>query len=204
MALDSFDNLKTSIESWLDNSDLEDHIEDFISIAEARHQREVRIREMLTRQALIVNGRYVAVPCDFLGAKIIRLLTDTARLPMTQLNIDELTRRSKVTDGLPKFFNVHSEIEFDRAPDQTYTGEIVFYTPLDVLSSTNQSNDLLERAPDVYLYSSLVASAPFLHEDERINTWEGLYTAARDDLNLLEVQKGQVGAPVATASGTVV
>lgn len=204
MSLDTYTNLKTAIEGWLDRNDLNDKIDDFIDIAEARHQREVRIRQMLVRQPLIVNNRYVDVPTDFLEAKIIRILTDTARVPLTQVNIDELTRKSSVTDGFPYFFNVHAQIEFNRNPDQSYTGDIIFYTPQDALGDSNPSNDLLERAPDVYLYSALAASAPFLLEDERIQTWEGLYTSARDALNLLEKRAQQVGAPVATTAGTVV
>ena len=204
MAIDTYANLKTSIETWLDRDDLTDQIDDFIDIAEARHQREVRLREMLLRQTLIINNRYVDVPSDFLEAKIIRIQTDTARFPLTQVNVEELSRRSKVVDGLPAFFNVHAQIEFDREPDQSYTGEIIFYTPLDALGSSNSSNELLERAPDVYLYSALAASAPLLHEDERIQTWEGLYTRARDDLNLLEKRSQQVGAAIATTAGTVV
>lgn len=204
MAIDTYANLKTAIVAWLDNNELDDYIDDFIRIAEARHYREVRIREMLIRQPLIVNNRYVAVPSDFLEAKVIRLLTDTNRLKMTQLNVEALTDKSKVVDGLPKFFTVHAEIEFDRGPDQTYTGEIIFYTPLDPLDASNQSNELLDVAPDVYLYSCLAASAPLLHDDERIATWEALYVTARDDLNLLEKRKQQVGAAVATTSGTIV
>ena len=204
MAIDTYANLKTAIVAWLDNNELDDYIDDFIRIAEARHYREVRIREMLIRQPLIVNNRYVAVPSDFLEAKVIRLLTDTNRLKMTQLNVEALTDKSKVVDGLPKFFTVHAEIEFDRGPDQTYTGEIIFYTPLDPLDASNQSNELLDVAPDVYLYSCLAASAPLLHDDERFATWEALYVTARDDLNLLEKRKQQVGAAVATTSGTIV
>ena len=204
MALDTYANLKTSIESWLDNNDLTDYIDDFIRIAEARHYREVRIREMLVREPLVVNNRYVDVPTDFLAAKVIRLLTDFARLKMTQLSIDALTDKSKITDGIPKFFTVHEQIEFDRDPDQSYTGEIIFYAPLDPLGDGNPDNDLLLRAPDVYLYSCLSASAPLLHDDERIATWEALYVTARDDLNLLEQRKQQVGPAIATPSGTVV
>ena len=204
MALDTFDNLKLAIEDWLDNNDLTSKIEDFIRIAEARHQREVRIREMLVRDPLIINNRYVDPPSDFLEAKVIRISTDTARFPLTQINLDDLSRKSQVTDGLPKFFNVHEQIEFDRNPDQSYTGEIIFYTPLDPLGSSNPSNELLERAPDVYLYSALAASAPFIHEDERIQTWEGLYTSGRDALNLLEKRAAQIGPAIATPGGTVV
>lgn len=205
MALDTYANLKTSIEEWLDNSDLTDKIDDFIRIAEARHQREVRIREMLVREPLIVNNRYVSVPSDYLEAKIIRLLIDNVgRFRMTPLSVEALTDKSQIVDGTPKFFTVHAQIEFDRSPDQTYTGEIIFYTPLDPLTTSNSSNELLDRAPDVYLYSSLVASAPFLHEDERIATWEALYVTAKDDLNLLEKRAAQIGTPIATPAGTIV
>lgn len=50
------------------------------------------------------------------------------------------------------------------------------------LSGAAPTNWLLARAPDAYLYGSLMASAPFLIEDERLAVWSPLYVAAMDKL----------------------
>ena len=52
------------------------------------------------------------------------------------------------------------------------------------LDATNTTNAVLTRAPGLYLYGALAASAPFLQDDERIAVWEGEYTKILDSLIL--------------------
>lgn len=185
MALDTYANLKTSISNHLDRDDLDAQIDDFIDIAESRHKREVRFREMLLRQSLAVVNRFAAFPAGYLEAKTMRLLTDPVTV-LKSLNLHEMNNRRRATPGKPLYFTVHSQIEFDRAPDTTYSGEIIYYQSLPALTSTNTTNALLTKAPEIYLYSALAASAPFLMNDERIPLWESLYANSRDNLALLD------------------
>ena len=46
------------------------------------------------------------------------------------------------------------------------------------LSPLNVSTPLLRRHPDLYLYGSLIHSAPFLQADDRIQIWQTLYDKA--------------------------
>ena len=55
--------------------------------------------------------------------------------------------------------------------------ELVFATP-------TSKHDLLADAPDLYLYGSLKAAAPFFKEEERLQMWQALFTEARDELEL--------------------
>ena len=48
MALDTYANLKTEIASFLNRDDLTAQIDTFIDLAETRHARDLRIREMET------------------------------------------------------------------------------------------------------------------------------------------------------------
>jgi len=198
MAITTYTELKTAIESWLDRDDLADKTDDFIAIAESRHRRKVRIREMISRCTIGVTSRYVALPTDFLEGKTFRLLT-TPIVYLNQVNMDHLDRVRRETAGTPAYFTVNSEIELDRPPDQSYTGEMIYYKELRGLGSSNSTNALLSRAPDVYLYSCLAAAAPWLSDDERIPLWEGLYKAAVGEINTLD-QRG-IGVPVATVPG---
>ena len=49
MALTTFAELKTAVANWLDRSDLDDRIPEFIALAETRHRRDFKIRRMETR-----------------------------------------------------------------------------------------------------------------------------------------------------------
>lgn len=198
MALDTYTNLKTAIEEWLDNDDLTDRVDDFIDLAEARHRREVRTREMIVRQPIGVVNRYVDLPNGFLEGINFRLLEDPV-VHLTHINQADMDRVRSETDGTPRQFTLHSQIELDRQPDKAYTGEMIYYKQMSPLSASVACNALLERAPDCYLYAALAATAPFLMNDERIQVWEGLYRQSRDGVNKLDQKT--VGVPVASVPG---
>ncbi len=105
----------------------------------------------------------------------------------------ELGRLRQSAPGTPKYFAVHNFLEFDREPDSAITAEMIYYRRLPRLSVSNQTNELLERAPDAYLYGALLAAEPFLLNDERIETWQNFYLSARDRLKAMD---RAVGGPL--------
>ena len=55
-----------------------------------------------------------------------------------------------------------------------------------LVEGVTHTNALLQEAPDAYLYGSLIASAPFLVEDARLEVWGSLYRAAMEELKANE------------------
>jgi hypothetical protein len=187
MSISTYTLLKAEIANHLDR-DNDASIDSFIDLAEARHKREVRIRQMITREDITVNARQVSLPAGFLEMINLKLLT----APVTVLNevsIHEMNRLRIESSGRPKYYAMYGEIEFDRSPDSAYTGEIIYYKSLDALDNDNQSNAILERAPDLYLYGALLASAPFLMNDERIQVWSALYSSALEGINSMDKRR---------------
>ena len=68
-------------------------------------------------------------------------------------------------------------------PDQDYPFEVIFHQLPQLLDDGNQTNWITQYAPDVLLYASLLEATPFLKDDERIQTWQGLYDRALAALN---------------------
>lgn len=198
MALETYAELKQEIIDWLDRDDLTTKVDSFIRLAEARHRREVRIREMITRASITVVTQYSALPTGYLSAKTFRLLTDPLTI-LTPLNLHEMNNRRRTISGKPIYFTIHSQIEFDRPPDTSYPGEMIYYQQLPALGTTNANNSLLVVSPDIYLYSSLAASAPFLVDDDRIAMWDNLYVTAKDEINLMDTNP--VGSIQSQVSG---
>lgn len=192
MALDSYTGLKAALADTLERDDLTSQIDDFIDLAEARHKREIRIREMITRSALTVDDRYVALPTGFLEGLSLRLLTDPVTL-LKQLSPFEMTNERQETTGRPRFFTIHTQLEFDRFPDATYSGEILYYKAQTALGSGQASNDILARAPDLYLYGALIAATPHIMHDERLPVWTSLYNNARDAINAMDQKARRIG-----------
>lgn len=188
MSVSTYDELKTEIADHLDRNDLAQKVETFIRLAESRHEQDVRIRQMLTRATSQAATRYLALPEGFLEMRTLRLLTDPVTV-VEEINLHEMNRQRRETTGKPEWYTVHDDIEFDVSPDETYTTEMVYYAKIDALSDSNQTNALLDRAPDAYLYGALIAAEPFLLHDERLTTWAQMYRGTVDSLNGMDKKR---------------
>lgn len=63
-------------------------------------------------------------------------------------------------------------------PASAATMEVLYYEQPDLLGDDNQTNAITEYAPDLLTYAVLLETAPFLKNDERIQTWQGMYERA--------------------------
>ena len=188
MALSTYAELKASVADWLNRSDLTSSITDFVSLAEAQMERTLRTTQMINRATATINSEYSATPFDFLEARTFKLDTN----PVTPLQFESIDSLDSLltaysSSGKPRFFGiVGSEIRVVPLPDSNYTGELVYYAKLSKLSTANTSNWLLNKAPDVYLYGSLLQAAPYLQDDARIQVWSALYQRGIEELKLAD------------------
>ncbi len=110
MALSTYTELKSSLADWLNRSDLTSVIPDFISLAEAQIERQLRTRQMIVRAtaSFAAAAEYGTVPDDFLEAKAIKLNTN----PVTNLTfqtidaMDSLSNTTYLSSGKPLYFSV--------------------------------------------------------------------------------------------------
>ena len=181
MALDTFANLKTSIANYLNRDDLTSYIPDFISLAEARNGRDLRLRIMENVATATATGgtNYISLPTNFLEFRYVALNT-TPKIVLRYMSPFELTRNyGGTTSGEPVYMTLIGErLYFGPTPDSNYSIEWAYYSKPTALSDSNTSNAILTNHPDLYLYASLLESAPFLMQDERLGTWAELYREA--------------------------
>lgn len=196
MALDTYSGLKTSIASFLNRDDLTDTIPDFIRLAEAQMARDIRHWRMHERATTTLASRYTTRPGDWIETIRLTIATVGYRELRLVSMADMARRRAEASDvaGVPAFFTYsQDEIEVFPTPDQSYTGELIYFQDIAALSDSNTANWLLTAAPDVYLYGSLIHSAPFLNADARTSTWASFYQAAVSRLNA-ESEDSQFGS----------
>ena len=185
MALGTFTELKDALADWLDRSDLMDRIPDFITLAEARLNRDVRIRPMEVRSSMETTAgqRYFNLPGGYLQMRNIQINSNPIT-PLEYITPEMLDRLyGSDTTGKPKAYTlIGDEIQLAPIPDSDYTVEMAFYekfTPLgDGTSGTVTSNWLTTNAPDVLLYGALLEAEPFIKNDERIALWLNAYNGA--------------------------
>lgn len=68
-------------------------------------------------------------------------------------------------------------------PNVAQTLEVIYYEQPRFLGEDFQTNWLTEYAPDLLLYATLLESAPFLKNDERVQVWQAMYDRAAQALS---------------------
>ncbi len=206
MALTTYALLKTTIANYLNRTDLTSYLGDFITLTESRLNRELRVREMVntdTTTTTVAGTQSYSLPSGFLEASAVIYQSNPYRTLRFMANGD-FYRQYNVTQtsGLPTFFTIVGEkILLGVAPDSAETLQIDFYKTLTPLSESNTTNTILTNYPELYLYGALAESSPFLMQDERLNTWAGLYKEALANANLSS-QKGSITSSPMQMSAT--
>ena len=185
MAISNYSELQTAVANWLDRDDLSARIPEFISLAEARFNRLLRLRSMESKQtASTVSGqRNYNLPASYIQMRNFQLNTS----PITTLSYvtpeiyDRLWGGS--SGGIPKFYTiVADEISLGPIPGSVITMEMLFYKRFDNLSASTTTNWLLTYAPDIYLYASMLEAEPFIMNDERVPLWATALEKAITDM----------------------
>ena len=202
MALDTYSGLKTTIADYLNRDDLTSIIPSFISLAEAKFNRKLRVRQMVKRANATLDTQYFAFPSDFLQAKEFQLNTNpiTYLQYVTQNQGDYGSATQFVSAGKPQFYTIiGTQIQVIPTPDTGYTGELTYYGKIPVLSDSNTSNWLLAYAPDLYLYGALLEASPYLKDDERLAVWSSLYINSIGDIEIADQRASVASTPIVRA-----
>lgn len=186
MSVTNYGELKSTIADFLNRSDLTSIIPTFIDFAEAEFNRNLRVRQMVVRASAPIDSRFSAVPADFVEAKDLVIVGTNPVQPLEFITQQEMAqdRNSTYTAAAkPQYFTVvGGQFEFMPTPDAEYSLEMSYFGKIDALTADSDMNWLLTDYPDLYLYTSLMHSAPYLKDDERTSVWAQLATKAREEL----------------------
>ena len=200
MSFATYSDLQTSIANYLARSDLTSIIPDFITLAENRLRRELRIRQMLksVTTSTVSGDATVELPSDFLEIRDFVVMTNPIQ-PLSYSSPSSLSNDPRTSEvGVPKSYTIlASEFQVAPAPDGIYTLKMLYFAAPAYLSSSNASNVFLNVAPDGLLYGALVEAEPYLYNDARINTWGSMYDRAISSLTKSDEEGQYSGVPLA-------
>lgn len=182
MALSTYSDLKAAVAEWLNRGDLTAVIPDFISLAESRIARDLRIRKQVTTATLstVANTRGIALPDDFLELENITLTSTTPQGALSVVTPEILDRKypESYSIGQPVVYALlGNQILFGPTPDAAYTVSVDYYARMAALSST-PTNWLLTNHPGVYLFSTLAEAHLYMMDQNQATLWEQRYQAA--------------------------
>ena len=167
MALANYADLQASVGNYLHRGDLTAIIPDFIALAEAKINRELRIRAM-ENTASGSTAASVALPTGFV--EMISLTVESGGNTWPLIYVTP----SSINTGASTPINysiVGDNIIFDSS-GLGYTYNLTYYKKFDALSLG--VNWLITNAPDIYLYATLLEASPYIKDDARISTWAQL------------------------------
>ena len=108
MSFATYSDLQTSIANYLARSDLTSVIPDFITLAENRLRRELRIRQMLksVTTSTVSGDATVEIPSDFLEIRDFVVMTNPIQ-PLSYSSPSSLSNDPRTSEvGVPKSYTI--------------------------------------------------------------------------------------------------
>lgn len=197
MALSNYGELKTAIADFLNRDDLTSVIPTFVALCEAQVARDLRHWRQEVRVTTTLNERFENLPSDWLQTKNMYLSDGAA---VEYASVAEISRQkllSEDTAGKPRLYTINSgQFEFYPQPDEGYELTMIYVARIPTMSADADTNWLMTNYPDIYLYGSLLQSAPYLSEDARVAVWAQMYGAAVANLNKDSDRASYSGGPL--------
>lgn len=172
MALATYADLKTTISRYLKGrDDLSEQIGDFITLAEKRLNRELRVPEMISTTTLTAADT-VSLPADFMEVEMAELQTNPTRV--LEAMTPRQAGREYITsyNARPCAYTIKSgAMILHPQPDDSYDIVLDYYARPAALADDQATNSLFPAYSDLYLYAALLEASPYLYDDERIPVW---------------------------------
>lgn len=166
MAISTYAELKTAVTNWMARSDLSGDAADFITLAEARLNRQIPAVETDVTLTGTLNSRRISVSANSVVSPLALFLVETTG------EEDELTQKAdgtfpyNATSGRPTFWAMDgANIDFDCPLDAAYTFRFRIRQRF-ALSDSATTNWLLTNHPDIYLAATIVWSGAFVRDSE--------------------------------------
>lgn len=170
MAITTYAELQTAIGDWLNRADLDQKIPDFIRLAESTLNDVLRSADMVTQSTSVaISAGRADLPADALELVYAQVAGEDDE-PLEQITPQQLTmlRRTRTRDAAnPRFFAIIGRKIAVTPTPTSGSLDIDYYQRIPALTDSNTSNWLLDDAPHIYLYTSLLHATPFLMDDAR-------------------------------------
>jgi len=197
MAIGNYSELKTAVANWLNRDDLTDRIPEFITLAEARFNRALRIRAMegLYTANTVKDQRNYNLPTNYLQMRSFRINQDP-KIALSYVTPEIMNRVWAGSEvGIPRAYTIMAnDLFLGPSPSAIYEMEMDYYRKFDPLSTSTTTNWVITNAPDLYLYGALLEAEPFIMNDARTALWSGAFYKAIEDIQLQDTKDRHSGS----------
>ena len=199
MSISTYAELQTAVKNWLDrtDTDLTARIPDFITLAEAKLNRDLRVRPMEVVGTDTMSSGTISLPADWVKYKSIWYNYSSTRVELENMSPQEFNRFDTGTTDYPTgYYIAASTVYFGPStPQSDFTVGYIYYQKIPALSDSATTNWLLTSHPDIYLYGSLLEAAPYLKEYPEIQLWMTAFGTVIEQLKQSD-RDTMSGAPI--------
>lgn len=201
MALGTYDALVAAVATWLNREDLAAAIPDYVLLAESRINDRLRVAPMETTATTSLTGGSVVLPPDFLELRHIYSNAEggfkTALTPLAPAQAGDAYPVGAA--GVPVHYTIVGDTLATFPNGGAGQVTITYYAKVPPLAAYG-TNWLLTRNPNIYLYGTLIESAPYLGDDGRVEMWASLFASACDTLQAAD-QRSRYASSVCRVKG---
>jgi len=181
MAITTYAELQTAMTNWSHRADLASILPDFITLAEAKFNRELRTRDMETTDTLTPTAGVCTLPTDYLSLRRL-YINSSAPIELEYLPPEQFYIKYPITVGGSKYYTIEgaSIILSDRTSSSDV--KILYYQKIPNLAA-NSTNWLLTSHPDLYLSAAMAELSDYIKDDKGIQKWNGKAAILLESLN---------------------
>jgi hypothetical protein len=182
----TYDNLVQDIINYMERNDAEfvAQIPSLIGLAESAIAAELKTYLQLTvvETTLAQNQTILNKPARWRKTTSMKVNGK----PILMRSQDYIAQyQSEASSGLPLYY---AEYDYNNwaiapAPDQAYPVEIIYYSEIQPLDSSNQQNLFTRECPQAMLFGSLLQAQGYLKALDKLPVWQQYY---KDSLSALK------------------
>lgn len=186
--ISTYSELQSAVAGWLNRSDLTARIPDFITLAESKLNRRLRLRVMETEEPLSLSAgeQSVALPAGFIEPMDLWEVVSDGRRGLRFVGPAQMPTQS--ASGQVLYWTITGEnIVFDR-PTEAALSLVLRCVSSFALSDASPTNWLLTHHPDAYLFAALVEAAPYERDTEALAIWTARLESALTEIENKEAR----------------
>ena len=175
----TYDNLVLDVQQYMerDDADFVAQIPTLIGLAESAIAAELKslLQLIVVETTLVATDPVLVKPTRW--RKTVSMKINGA--PVVMRSQDYIAQYNSESDlGQPKFYAEYdyNKWNFAPAPDQDYPVEIIYYSLVQPLDSTNQTNLFTQIAPQAMLFGTLLQAQGYLKALDKLPVWKAYYT----------------------------
>lgn len=174
----TYSGLQTSLRNWLNRSDLNALVPDFIALAEEEINRSLRVRQMEVSLAETdIADNIITVPTGTVGVKTL-WISGYETTPLAAQSFEYV--KSHGSTGVPTHYAWQGDTFYFNG-EGTVLG--VLYQHIPALSDDNTTNWVLSDAPSLYLFGALREAFDYLRDDTERDRWAARFQQVLDRVN---------------------